>query len=154
MLLWKLRKKPWWVIFVVSAVTGGLLEQGTGWCMEYFMHAESWSYLHLPDHISQWVAWRFLAHGAIGIAWCKVIMPELIYRIGEPTTTRQMTVVTLLTVFVAADIAMTLMCFYRAGKRQEGVPPGNPFEVYVDTHYNDEFMADTFENMTFTGPQR
>lgn len=41
MLLWKLRKKPWWVIFVVSAVTGGLLEQGTGWCMEYFMHAES-----------------------------------------------------------------------------------------------------------------
>jgi len=81
-------------------------------------------------------------------------MPELIYRIGEPTTTRQMTVVTLLTVFVAADIAMTLMCFYRAGKRQEGVPPGNPFEVYVDTHYNDEFMADTFENMTFTGPQR
>lgn len=155
MLLWKLRKKPWWVIFVVSAVTGGLLEQGTGWCMEYFMHAESWSYLHLPDHISQWVAWRFLAiWGCIGIAWCKVIMPELIYRIGEPTTTRQMTVVTLLTVFVAADIAMTLMCFYRAGKRQEGVPPKNPFEVYVDTHYNDEFMADTFENMTFTGPQR
>ena len=150
MVLWPLRKRPWWWSFLLGAVVGGLLEQLTGWGMEHFMHAVSWSYLHLPDHITQWVAWRFLIMwGVLGAAWCKLIMPELIYRIGEPTTTRQMVVVSLLTAFMALDILMTLMCFYRAAQRMHHVPPTNPFEVYVDTHFDDRFMADTFENMDF-----
>ena len=149
--LWPLRKKPWWTIFLLSAVLGGLLEHLTGWGMEHFMHAVSWSYLHLPDHISQWVAWRFLAMwGVLGLAWCKLIMPELIYRIGEPTSVRQMVVVSLLTAFMGFDILMTLACFYRAGQRVQHIPPKNPFEVYVDTHFDDRFIADTFENMEFS----
>ena len=148
--LWPIRKRPWWCAFLLAAAVGGLLEQLTGWGMEHFMHAVSWSYLHLPDHLSQWVAWRFLVMwGALGTAWCKLIMPELIYRIGDPTTTRQMAVVGLLTAFMALDILMTLMCFYRATQRMRDIPPGNPFEVYVDTHFDDRFMADTFENMDF-----
>ena len=148
--LWPMRKRPWWYSFLLGAVLGGLLEQLTGWSMEHFMHAMSWSYLHLPDHITQWVAWRFLIMwGVLGTAWCKIIMPELLYRIGETTTARQMVVVSLLTAFMALDIVMTLACFYRAGKRLDSVPPRNAFEVYVDTHFDDRFMADTFENMQF-----
>ncbi len=148
--LWQMRKYPWWVVFLCSAVLGGLLEQGTGWCMEHFMRAQSWTYLGLPDHITQWVAWRFLfAWGVIGLTWCRIIMPELIYRIGEPTTVRQMVVVSLLTMFMALNILMTLMSFYRAGQRVHNIPPRNAFEVYVDTHFDDRFMSDTFENMSF-----
>ena len=150
MVLWPLRQRPWWWAFLLAAAVGGLLEQLTGWGMEHFMHAVSWTYLNLPDHITQWVAWRFLVMwGVLGVAWCKLIMPELIYRIGEPTTTRQMVVVGMLTAFMALDIVMTLACFYRAGQRVRHVPPTNPFEVYVDTHFDDRFMADTFENMDF-----
>lgn len=148
--LWQVRKRPWWVVFVLSALLGGLLEQGTGWGMEHFMHAQSWTYLGLPDHITQWVAWRFIfAWGLIGLIWCRLIMPELMYRIGEPTTTRQMVVVTLLTVFMGLNILMTLMSFYRAGQRVHNIPPRNAFEVYVDTHFDDAFMSDKFENMKF-----
>ena len=150
MVLWPMRQRPWWYAFLLSAVVGGLLEQLTGWSMEHFMHAISWTYLHLPDHITQWVAWRFLVMwGLLGVAWCKLIMPELLYRIGEPTTARQMVVVGLLTAFMALDIVMTLMCFYRAAQRERHVPPANPFEVYVDTHFDDRFITDTFENMDF-----
>ena len=148
--LWQVRDEPWWAIFLLSAVLGGVLEQSAGWCMEHFMHAQSWTYLGLPDHITQWVAWRFLfAWGVIGLVWCKAIMPELMYRIGEPTTTRQMVVISLLTAFMALDILMTLVCFYRAGQRVHDLPPRNPFEAYVDQHFDDDFMADTFENMRF-----
>ena len=45
------------------------------------------------------------------------------------------------------DIVMTVACFWRAGQRFEGVPPRNGFEMYVDTHFDDRFMAETFENM-------
>lgn len=148
--LWQVRKRPWWIVFLCAALLGGMLEQGTGWCMEHFMRAQSWTYLGLPDHITQWVAWRFLiAWGVIGLIWCRVIMPELIYRIGDPTSVRQMVVVSLLTVFMALDIAMTLMSFYRASQRLHDIPPRNAFEVYVDTHFDDRFMSDTFENMSF-----
>lgn len=78
-------------------------------------------------------------------------MPELIYRIGQPTTTRQMVVVGVLTAFMTLDIVMTVACFWRAGQRHRGVPPSNPFEVYVDTHFDDDFIADTFENMQIGG---
>lgn len=149
--LWRLRDQPLWMIFLISAALGGLLEQIAGWSMETVMHAWSWSYLHFPDHITQWVAWRFLiAWGILGIVWCKAIMPELLYRIGEPTRRGQVVLVSLLSIFIALDIVMTVACFYRSGQRQEGVPPQNAFEEYVDRHFDDRFIADTFQNLNFS----
>lgn len=146
--LWPLRHERTLKLFVLSALMGGLLEQTTGWGMEHFAHLQSWTYLGLPDHITQWVAWRFLVMwGVLGVVWCRVVMPEMIYRIGEPTTRRQVVVVSLLTAFIALDIVMTVACFWRAGQRMQGLPPRNPFEAYVDTHFDDRFMERTFENM-------
>lgn len=150
MVLWPMRAYPWWVLFLCSVALGGLLEQGTGWSMEHFAHAQSWTYLGLPDHITQWIAVRFLvAWGVVGLTWTRIIMPELIYRIGEPTTRRQVVVVGLLSGFMALNIVMTLMSFYRAGQRAHHVPPRNALEMYVDTHFDDRFMADTFANLSF-----
>lgn len=153
--LWRLRDQPTWMIFLISAGLGGILEQLAGWSMETVVHAWSWSYLHFPDHITQWVAWRFLiVWGLLGVAWCKVIMPELLYRIGEPTSRRQAVVVSFLTAFIALDIAMTVACFWRAGKREEGVPPQNVFEEYVDRHFGDEFIKGKFENLKMDSDER
>lgn len=149
MCLWQVRTNPWWQVFLISAALGGTLEQCAGWSMEHFADLQSWTYLGLPDHITQWIAWRFLfMWGVIGLVWCKVTMPELIYRIGEPTTRKQAVVASLLTMFMVLDIVMTLACFWRAGQRHHGVPPQNPFEVYVDNHFDDGFMARRFENMS------
>ncbi len=148
LVLWPLRKQPVWRLFLISAVLGGLLEQFAGWSMETFMHAQSWTYLGLPDHITQWIAWRFLAMwGLLGVVWARAIMPEMIYRIGEPVSRRQVVVVTLLSAFIVLDVVMTIACFWRAGQRFQGVPPRNPFESYVDMHFDDKFIASTFENV-------
>lgn len=153
--LWPLRNQPIWIIFVISAGIGGILEQIAGWGMETVMHAWSWSYLHFPDHITQWVAWRFLIMwGVLGLAWCKLIMPEMLFRIGEPTTRRQAVVAGLLATFIALDVSITVMCFYRAGKRQEGIPPQNVFEEYIDRHFGDDFISDTFENINLDRDKR
>lgn len=153
--LWPLRNQPIWIIFVISAGIGGILEQIAGWGMETVMHAWSWSYLHFPDHITQWVAWRFLIMwGVLGLAWCKLIMPEMLFRIGEPTTRRQAVVAGLLAAFIALDVSITVMCFHRAGKRQEGIPPQNVFEEYIDRHFGDDFISDTFENINLDRDKR
>lgn len=137
-----------WQIFLISAAIGGGLEQVTGWAMEVLFNAESWTYLHLPDHITQWVAWRFLFFwGLLGIVWTRVIMPKLLYQIGMPTSRRQVLFVTLVAVYLVADIGMTLVCFNRKTARDAGVPPANAFEQWVDTNYTDDFIAGRFENL-------
>lgn len=137
-----------WQVFLVSALVGGVLEQLTGWSMSTFFDAESWTYLHLPDHITQWVAWRFLAFwGLLGLTWSRAVMPRLLYTIGMPTTRRQAVFVTLVAVYLVADIAMTLVCFDRKTERDAGIPPANAFEQWVDTNYSDEFIAGRFENL-------
>lgn len=137
-----------WQVFLVSALVGGVLEQLTGWSMSTFFDAESWTYLHLPDHITQWVAWRFLAFwGLLGLTWSRAVMPRLLYTIGMPTTRRQAVFVTLVAVYLLADIAMTLVCFDRKTERDAGIPPANAFEQWVDTNYSDEFIAARFENL-------
>lgn len=140
-----------WQIFVCAAVVGGLLEQVTGWAMQELFHAESWTYAHLPDHITQWVAWRFLAFwGILGLIWCRSIMPRLLYTIGMPTTRRQALFVTLVAVYLVADIAMTLVCFNRKTARDAGIAPANAFERWVDTNYDDDFIASRFQNLTIS----
>lgn len=150
LLCWGLRTRHVddYVVFLASMVVGGVLEQLAGWSMQTFLNASSWSYLHLPDHITQWVAWRFLIFwGLLGLVWYKVIMPELLFRLGSPTTARQVTLVALLAVYLAADIFMTGACFTRKAERDAGIPPENGFEVWVDENYTDEFIASTFQNL-------
>ena len=146
--LWNFRTAPSIHVFLVSAALGGGLEQTTGMLMEDLFHAQSWTYLGLPDAITQWIAWRFLfAWGVIGLVWCRVVMPEVIYRIGEPTTRAQVVIVTFMTVFLVVDMLATVYCFYRKAQRDVGIPPANAADVYVDQHFSDEFIADRFQNL-------
>ena len=135
-------------IFLISAAIGGGLEQVTGWAMETLFNATSWSYSHLPDHITKWVAWRFLFFwGLLGLVWARAVMPRLLYQIGMPTTRRQVLFVTLVAVYLVADIGMTMACFNRKTARDAGVPAANAFDQWVDTNYSDEFISGRFQNL-------
>lgn len=137
-----------WQIFLASSVMGGLLEQGTGWLMSTLFDAESWTYAYLPDKITQWVAWRFLVMwGLIGLVWARAVTPRLLYQIGMPTSRRQLVFVSLVALYLVADVAMTVVCFNRKVARDAGVPAANAFEQWVDTNYSDEFISERFENL-------
>lgn len=136
-------------VFLASLLIGGMLEQLTGWGMATFLDAQSWSYAALPDAITPWVAWRFLIFwGLLGLLWWRLLMPPLLYTIGMPTTRRQVIFLSLLVVYLVADIGMTGVCFARRAARDAGVPPANAFEQWVDVHYSDAFIAARFQNLT------
>ena len=148
MVLWRFRTASNLHIFVVSALLGGGLEQTGGMVMENLFHAQSWTYLGLPDAITQWIAWRFLfAWGVLGLVWCRIVMPEVIYRIGEPTNRMQVVFVTIMMAFLVLDVLMTFLCFYRKTERDAGVPAQNAIESYIDWRYNDQFIAGRFQNL-------
>lgn len=148
------RHAPNVVVFCISAVVGGLLEQITGWGMLTFFHMQSWTYAFLPDHITEFVAWRFLFFwGLLGLIWCRFIMPRALYHIGEPTSKRQAIFITLISLYLVADIGMTVACFMRATARDAGIPPQNTFEQWVDMHYSNEFISARFQNLS-TGVEK
>lgn len=151
---WKLRQHgaKAWQIFAMGMLVGGVLEQITGWGMETFLGAVSWDYTGVPGAITKWVAWPFLFFwGGLGLVWAKVIMPELLYRIGNPITVRQVVFVFLLAIYLSADIWMTVACFGRMAARDAGIAPSNAFEEWVDENYTDQFIAARFENMAIDG---
>ena len=143
-----------WVVFLVSMVVGGLLEQVTGWAMETFMGAVSWDYIagDVPGAITKWVAVPFLFFwGLLGYVWYRFIMPNLLYGLGKPTTRRKAVFVTLLSVYLVLDVFMTIMCFDRRAARDAGIPPANAFEEWVDDNFNNAFMSERFQNMVIDG---
>ena len=71
----------------------------------------------------------------------------MIYRIGEPTNCAQVVIVTVMTVFLIVDMLATVFCFYRKAQRDLGIPPANPVDAYVDSHFNDEFIENRFQNL-------
>lgn len=135
-------------VFLVSAATGGVLEQTTGWVMYTYFDAQSWTYAHLPDAITPWIAWRFLFFwGLLGFIWYKAVMGEVLFRIGVPTTKRQVVFVGLLAIYLAFDIFMTMSCFVRKAQRDQGILPNSSFEEWIDKNYTDQFIASRFQNL-------
>lgn len=135
-------------IFIAGSLVGGALEQVTGWGMERFLGMRSWTYMYLPDHITPYLAWRFLLiWGLLGLIWTRTIMPNLLFRIGVFRSRRQLVFIVLLATYLALDISMTIFCFNRKVSREMGIPPNNALEAWVDTHYSDEFIAGRFQNL-------
>ena len=150
LIFWQLRKRgaPWWVVFVTGMVVGGLLEQVTGWGMETFLGASSWDYTGYPGALSKWVCVPYLFFwGGLGLVWDKLIMPSMLYRIGMPSTVRQVVFVALLALYLSTDILMTVSCFGRMAQRDAGVPAQTPFQAWIDEHYTDSFIAGRFQNL-------
>ena len=148
--LWKLRKMPAWVIFLVSMVVGSALEQFAGSCLEGILGVVSWTYASYPDAITNYVCVRMsLMWGMLGCVWAYSIMPEIIFLLGTPKEPGRTVVVVALTAFLVADIAMTIAVSLRKVARDEGYPATNELERFIDQHYDDEFMRDRFENVEY-----
>ena len=150
LICWNLERRgcKWWFIFLVGMLVGGVLEQVTGWGMETLLNASSWDYTGYPGAISKWVCAPYLFFwGALGLLWDKLIMPEVLFRIGMPSTVRQVVFVALLALYLSADIFMTVMCFGRMEARAQGIPASNSFEEWVDNHYTNAFIAGRFQNL-------
>lgn len=148
--LWKLRKRPMWVVFLVSMVLGSLLEQLTGVILDEVFGATSWTYESYPDAITKYVSVRMsVIWGMLGWAWCKACMPEFIYLIGEPKRRGELVLVAFLTAFLVLDVAMTVAVTMRKNARDAGIPATNVIEEYIDARYDDTFMETRFENVEF-----
>lgn len=150
MLLEPLQDKGVPLLLAVSAVVGGSLEYFASWAMETFWGVVAWSYLNIPLNFDgRTDVFHCLIWGTIGVLWVKVGLQlcQRIFNRVNTTGAPYRVATAALSVFMALDIAMTIIVLLRADARTDGIPPQNPIEQFCDTAYPTDMLQKRFHNM-------
>ena len=149
------------VIFLVSAVIGGLFEAAVSWFMQVGFGAVAWDYSGstifglFPDPIAVLFQGRtstlfMCMWGALGFVWIKVCLPWLLKLINLIPWQARYSFTTVCAILMLVNGVMTLQsleCWYQ---RESGLPPTSPVEEFYAEHYDDAYMAHRFQSMTIT----
>ena len=149
------------VIFLVSAVIGGLFEAATAWFMQVGFGAVAWDYSGstifglFPDPVAVLFGGRtstlfMCMWGALGFVWIKVCLPWLLKLINLIPWQARYSFTALCALLMLVNGVMTLQsleCWYQ---RESGLAPSSPIEEFYAEHYDDAYMQHRFQSMTIT----
>ena len=149
------------IIFVVSAVIGGLFEAATALFMEYGFGAVAWDYSGstifglFPDPIAVIFGGRtstlfMCMWGALGFVWIKLCLPWMLKLINLIPWQARYSFTTLCAVLMLVNGVMTLEALDCWFERLSGIPQTTPVEQFYAEHYDNDYMAHRFESMTIT----
>ena len=149
------------VIFLVSAVIGGLFEAAVSWFMQVGFGAVAWDYSGstifglFPDPIAALFQGRtstlfMCMWGALGFVWIKLCLPWLLKLINLIPWQARYSFTTICAILMLVNGVMTLQsleCWYQ---RESGLAPSSPVEEFYVEHYDDAYMQHRFQSMTIT----
>ena len=149
------------IIFLVSAVIGGLFEAAVSWFMQVGFGAVAWDYSGstifglFPDPVAELFGGRtstlfMCMWGALGFVWIKLCLPWLLKLINLIPWRARYSVTTLCALLMLVNGVMTLQaleCWYQ---RESGLAPSSPVEEFYAEHYDNAYMQNRFQSMTIT----
>ena len=149
------------IIFVVSAVIGGLFEAATSLFMELGFGAVAWDYSGstifglFADPIALIFGGRTSAlfmcmWGVLGFVWIKLCLPWMLRLINLIPWKVRYSFTTLCAVLMLVNGVMTLEALDCWFERLSGIPQTTPVEQFYAEHYDNDYMAHRFESMTIT----
>ena len=149
------------VIFVVSAVIGGLFEAATAWFMELGFGAVAWDYSGstifglFPDPVALLFGGRtstlfMCMWGALGLVWIRLCLPWMLRLINLIPWKVRYSFTALCAALMLVNGVMTLEALDCWFERLSGIPQTTPVERFYAEHYGNDYMARRFESMTIT----
>lgn len=151
-------KKNFLIIFLVSAVIGGVFEAAVSWWMQTSFGAIAWSYSYeplpgVPDPMAILFHGRtstpfMLMWGTLGLFWIKLCLPRLLKLINLIPWKMRYSLTTVVTVLMLVNGVMTLQSLDCWFCRESGLTPSSPVEEFYAEHFDNEYMAHRFQSMT------
>ncbi len=149
------------IIFVVSAVIGGLFEAAVSWFMQTGFGALAWDYSGstifglFPDPVATLFGGRtstlfMCMWGALGFVWIKFCLPWLLKLINIIPWKLRYSFTALCTVLMLVNGVMTLQALDCWFERLSGVAGTTPIEAFYAKNFDDAYMEHRFESMTIT----
>lgn len=149
LLLYRLQPYGAWALFFGGAAVGTALEYFCSWLQEALFGLRFWSYDHMPLNLNGRVCLLFsFFWGLAALVWMRLGWPALCALLDRPRRpSRRMTRV--LAVLLVLDIALTAAALLRMDQRQQGAPPGNAVEAFLDRRYPDERLLRHFTDVKY-----
>lgn len=149
------------IIFVVSAIIGGLFEAATAWFMQVGFGATAWDYSGstifglFPDPIAVIFGGRtstlfMCMWGALGFVWIKLCLPRLLKLINLIPWKLRYSLTTLCALLMLVNGIMTLQaldCWY---ERLSGTAGDTPVEEFYARNFDNDYMQHRFQSMEIT----
>ncbi len=151
-------KKNFLVIFIVSAIIGGVFEAAVGWWMQTSFGAIAWAYSYellpgITDPMAILFAGRtstpfMLMWGTLGLFWIKVCLPRLLKLINLIPWKMRYSLTAVVTALMLVNGVMTLQALDCWFCRVSGLEPSSPVEQFYAEHFDNAYMEHRFQTMT------
>ena len=142
------------IIFIIAMLLGSVLEYSTSWLMEILWGAIAWDYSGTFGSIGGRTNFAFgVMWGLLGLVWVRVILPFIkrVFSHVNAKTAAARIITAALSVFLAVDIAVTVLALDREGQRAAGIPATTWEQQFFDDHFPDSFLQARMQNMSVYG---
>ena len=146
------------IIFVVSAIIGGVFEAFVSWFMQTSFGAVAWDYtgitlFGMPDPIAVLFEGRtstpfMCMWGILGFVWIKACLPWLLRLINMIPWKIRYSLTSLVAVLMLVNAVMTLQALDCWFERVSGTAWNTPVEDFYAEHFGNEYMENRFQSMT------
>ena len=159
MALNRFHKAPLAVVFLVSAVIGGLFEFLASWFFQFAFGILAWDYTGstlfglCPDPIAIFFQGRTSAlfmcmWGVLGVAWIRLILPWMLHLVNLIPWNWRYTLTAVCAALMVADCVMTLLSFDCWYERMAGNVPESAMEQFMARNFDNQYMAERFQSMS------
>lgn len=149
------------IIFVVSAIIGGLFEAAVSLFMQVGFGAVAWDYSGstlfglCPDPVAVIFGGRtstlfMCMWGALGFVWIKFCLPLLLKLINLIPWKLRYSLTTVCAILMLVNGVMTLEALDCWFERISGISASSPVEQFYAEHFDNAYMEHRFESMTIT----
>ena len=146
-LLYKFKDKGVIPLFFISFTLGSVLEYIMSWGMEFALGFCAWDYSHMFLNLNGRICLAMSClWGFLGIIWIKNIYPYIAKLIAKMSSNFGHKLTIILIIFLAFDLALTASAVIRAKKWEQGIPPSNFYEKFLDKTFNKDYLYNMFNN--------
>ncbi len=152
LLLYKYRERSASFFFVAGTLLGGLYEYLCSVFTELAFGTVFWDYSAIPFNLGGRINLLYCFFwGFAAVAWFKGLYPVLARWIAKIPARPGKLLVWALTVFMAVNMAFSAAALTRYSQRAAGEPADQPWQVWMDEHYNDDVMYRIYPYAKMTG---
>ena len=148
--LYKLQHMNVLLLFIISAVLGASFEYIYSLLQELMLGAITWDYSKAPFNLQGRTSLLYGVYwGVLGVLWIKLGYPLLSRFIERIPIVMRPYLTSILIVFMALNLILSALAIKRGGDRLQNIPPEGSFNRFLDSYYNDEYLARVFPYLKY-----
>lgn len=144
-------KKGYSVLFLASAIVGGLFEAFCSLLQEGTLGSVSWDYTYQSLFLmgGRTSVAAMLYWGVLGVVFMKKIYPSFSIWIDSLPKRQDHLVTRIAAIFMIVNMVLTLAAVHRWSERTRLIAPEHSIDVLLDTYYPDDYMRKNYPGMRF-----